>query len=116
LQLTINHRVKNGIFHVEIISIAPATTIKDHFGMTWEDENHSDRFWGKCLRKSRMINLETFVVEGEGSEEDKAFLIAKKKLKPERLIVFLLKERGVRRWFGDLRRSNGSGTTPDERW
>jgi hypothetical protein len=78
LQLTVSHRIENGIFHVDIVSIAPVTTIKDHFGMTWEDENHSDKIWGKCLRKSRMINPETFIMEGEGSEEDKSFLMAKK--------------------------------------
>jgi len=63
--------------HIDIVSVAPATTIKDHFPLNWMEEKYSDKIWGKCLRKSRMVNPENISMEGMRSEEEKTFLMAR---------------------------------------
>lgn len=64
--------------HIDIVSVSPAATMQEHFALDWSEQKHSDKVWGKSLRKAKMVNLDNFQMEGKGSEEDKDFLAAKK--------------------------------------
>lgn len=51
--------------------------MQEHYALDWTEQMHGDKVWGKSLRKARMLRGDNFPMEGQGTEEDKNFLLGK---------------------------------------
>lgn len=51
--------------------------MQEHYALDWSEGKHGDKVWGKSGRKARIFRGDNLSMEGEGTEEDKNFLLAK---------------------------------------
>ncbi|KAG9769665.1 hypothetical protein KCU88_g6817, partial [Aureobasidium melanogenum] len=74
--LTIKEYKKDGLYHIDIKSVASGlASSQENRTLNWQLNDHTDRIFGKVKGKSRMWKTGEFVMEGPaGSEEDAAFL------------------------------------------
>jgi len=100
--LTIKEYNQDGQWHIDITSVASGlSTTQENRTLDWQQREHKDKIFGNCEGKSRMWKTGDYKLEGPGSQEDVAFLLAEK-LKDGKTDSKFLDDEHVQSWVKNV--------------
>ena len=78
-QIIVKEYTTNSKLHIDITTlVAGLDKTQEDRTLDWALASHTDKIFGKCHHRARLVKLATFAMEGPGSAEDAAFLKAEK--------------------------------------